>query len=188
MLRQKTDAITPLDTPAHLSLIHIQHYLEHGFNQLCLVLRELSEGHRAGPDPLHLLQLSLPLLLLRHTLRISQQHMRAEEVLLLLLHHLQAVLEILPAPFHQRVLTQKLPGGFVDEQGGAVLPGRRIHKDARDVEAAVPIMAGDIFGAQILFDICDCDGAHRELSSRLDILSISSGPSGRQGAAFTPNP
>lgn len=75
-------------------------YLEHSLNQLDFILRKVSEGFRAGPDPLHLPQLPLPLLLLFQTLRIPQQHMRPEEILPIRLHHLQAVLEILPASFH----------------------------------------------------------------------------------------
>ena len=118
---------------AHLSLIHTGQYLEHGFNELNLVLGDVSEGHGAGPDPLHLPQLPLPLLLLLRTLRISQQHMRAEEVLSLLVHHLQTVLKVLPAAFHQRVFTQKLARGFVDEQGERVPPVARLDEDAPDV-------------------------------------------------------
>lgn len=149
---------------------------------------EVSEGHGAGPDRLHLPQLPLPLLLLLYTLWISQQHMRAEAVLPLLLHHLQTVLEVLPAPSHQRVFTQKLPRGFVDEQGETLLPGRRIDKDARDVEATVAIVEGNIFGADILFDICHRDGAHRELHSRLSVFFIGPDHSVCHEVACAPTP
>lgn len=81
--------------------------------------------------------------------------MGTEEVLSFTIHHLETVLKILPASFHQCVLAQKLSCGFVDEQGEIVLPDRRVNKDARDMEAAVAIMEGNISAAYILFDICD---------------------------------
>jgi len=161
-------------------------YLKHGFNQPSLVLGEVREGHGAGPDPLHLPQLPLHVLLLLRTVWVLQQHARAEEVLLLLQHHLQAVLEILPTPFHQRVFTQKLPGGFVDEQGEAVPPGGRLDKDARSVEAAVAIVEGNLLCAQILFDVCDCDGADGRLQRRLCISFKCPGPTVCQEVAFAP--
>lgn len=98
--------------------------------------------------------------------------MRAEEVLSFLLHHLQTVLEVLPAPFHQGVFAQKLPSGFVDEQRKAVLAGGRIDEDAGDVEAAVAILEGNILRAKILFDVCDCNGTQRKLQGGLGVLFI----------------
>lgn len=108
---------------------------------------EICEGQRAGPDFPHFPLLPLPLLLLLQALRIPQQHMRAEGVLLVLLHHLQTVLEVLPVALHQRVLAQKLSRGFVNEQGEAVLPREHVDEDAWDVEATVAIMEGNVFGA-----------------------------------------